>query len=912
MPERFSMPELSVKGKETRQTIGRFSLLFVLFFAVCVLPFFVSGRKSLFMEIDGLHQHYAYFLYTGLWIRRLFSNIFVKHVFELPMWDMTIGFGSDPLITIGSATSTVLTDPFFWISAITPRNISEYVFDFLVILKMYFSGVMFCIWARVKGNRMTAILAGALVYTFSGSMYVMFMEMNFLNFFYLFPLLMIGVEYLWTGKGHKLFVISFALCLINSYYYAYMMALQVVVYCVVRYIIERKIIPFKELMKLVGRFFICAVIGGVIGLASQLPAIVNVLSLGRFKYEEDIKIFSLEAGLPVILQMFSIYIVIAGFVGFSSMAIVAFALILRKKSSSHKLAAVLFVIYSLSFFFPIIASAFNVGNYATLRYAFAYPMLAGYILTLGFDELPSLKKKSWMIALIAAFVYLVAIVYFSSGKDGFYSALSLLMSVLLVGAANSIWGERNRKAVTITYFAAILFSCFMIGFACIRVYVVSVSVPFGKVNDIFLYSEGKPLLDEERLTQVRYDRVGADYYGVRVNSSMALAINGCDFYNSNYNEYVDRYLDDMAVVSDSMGHWYTGLRSRGYLLRQNAVESLLVYQGERDSINAPYGYSEVLSDGETALYNSDYDSSIAYFYDDAVNYDTYEALEAFEREELMMNSVVLENPKMNLVDYVASDRSLDCIISDTSGLTIADGVITVTEGNAYIEYELEDVNDGELLVMFKNLAGYPPAPNQTGFQVSVITVSDGKIADSESFFSSNEYAMFFHHKMDWLVTFGQMDQPVDSIRIYFALPGTYYYDDIAIYHRSLENIRETMDTFYEHADMDDVSYEIDGNHIRITASSDTQRYLYLAVPYVEGWSAAIDGEEVDIMRANQAFMAVVFPEGEHVVEFKYETKYLAQTSILSLATAVGYAAYCVVTESKRRKQNLNLKKNTRS
>jgi len=37
-----------------------------------------------------------------------------------------------------------------------------------------------------------------------------------------------------------------------------------------------------------------------------------------------------------------------------------------------------------------------------------------------------------------------------------------------------------------------------------------------------------------------------------------------------------------------------------------------------------------------------------------------------------------------------------------------------------------------------------------------------------------------------------------------------------------------------------------------------------------GWRATLDGNPIDVLRANGNFRAVRFPAGEHVVEFRYE------------------------------------------
>ena len=95
--------------------LKRYSLLFLIYSSVCIVSFFVLFHKSFITFDDGLSQQYVYFVYVGIWIRRLLENIFVKHLFELPMWDMSIGMGSDALISIFGVTYP-LADPFSWLT----------------------------------------------------------------------------------------------------------------------------------------------------------------------------------------------------------------------------------------------------------------------------------------------------------------------------------------------------------------------------------------------------------------------------------------------------------------------------------------------------------------------------------------------------------------------------------------------------------------------------------------------------------------------------------------------------------------------------------------------------------------------------------------------------------------------------
>ena len=62
----------------------------------------------------------------------------------------------------------------------------------------------------------------------------------------------------------------------------------------------------------------------------------------------------------------------------------------------------------------------------------------------------------------------------------------------------------------------------------------------------------------------------------------------------------------------------------------------------------------------------------------------------------------------------------------------------------------------------------------------------------------------------------------------------------------------------------------DNRVVTIQTSANDQGILVLADSYYPGWKAYVDGVEKPILRANHFFRAVALPDGDHVVEFKYD------------------------------------------
>lgn len=89
-----------------------------------------------------------------------------------------------------------------------------------------------------------------------------------------------------------------------------------------------------------------------------------------------------------------------------------------------------------------------------------------------------------------------------------------------------------------------------------------------------------------------------------------------------------------------------------------------------------------------------------------------------------------------------------------------------------------------------------------------------------------------------------------------------------------------------------VEREMDASTIRVT--TDRPALLVISENYYPAWRASIDGQPVDVLRANYTFRAVAVPAGEHEVHFEYDTANLrgvvfASAGLLVLLLGVGIA-----------------------
>lgn len=70
--------------------------------------------------------------------------------------------------------------------------------------------------------------------------------------------------------------------------------------------------------------------------------------------------------------------------------------------------------------------------------------------------------------------------------------------------------------------------------------------------------------------------------------------------------------------------------------------------------------------------------------------------------------------------------------------------------------------------------------------------------------------------------------------------------------------------------------------------------LYTSIPYEEGWTAYVDGVEVEATSVDNAMLALNLSAGEHTVEFRYTPSGFVVGLIVTIAAILLFAIYCLV------------------
>lgn len=84
------------------------------------------------------------------------------------------------------------------------------------------------------------------------------------------------------------------------------------------------------------------------------------------------------------------------------------------------------------------------------------------------------------------------------------------------------------------------------------------------------------------------------------------------------------------------------------------------------------------------------------------------------------------------------------------------------------------------------------------------------------------------------------------------------------------------------------------DRVALEVTSNRDAFLVLADNHYEGWRAALDGRELDIVLANHTFRGVPVPAGRHTVEFEFRPRALYTGMYITLAGFVVLVGYGIV------------------
>lgn len=920
----------------------RYTAIYLILSAIIFTQFLIF-RKALVWDPDGIAQHYVGFVYYGVYLRKIIKSLLAGSL-VIPQFDLSIGMGNDIFTSLHYYG---IGDPLNLVSALVPSKYAAYAFSLLVYLRYYLAGFAFVLLAKYKKQSKTGACAGAIIYVFSAyAMYMTLRHPSFINPLIYFPLIILGGEMMFDGKRPYLFIISVCLAAVSGFYFFYVISIFTILYVFLRIFFaypKDKLLKgfFQALFKFGGSYLL----GMIMAAVTLMPMIITVLFSNRGSVQHALNPFYAGEYYKEFIGAFMGYVQLDCnvYMGFTAAGAAAIVLLFMQKKK-HGFLKAAFITATLLMMFPVCSKVINGFSYVCNRWSWIYGLIAAYAFTVSISEIKKItfKKSVVLCAAAAVTTVLISLVPNARIKENYVScALFAFFAIacLIYSALPYVEKTDTKKAAKVAKAALCMIAAAGVIFNSLFIYDYNHArfatnfLTMGQANR-FSGSNSYKAIAELQNTESAVERYGGS--GIELeqmnNSMLSGAYSSAGYLSltdpstNNFQKEMGLVYNNFSILDDSHADPYI-----------YALENVKYYvSGGDEKKESAIGESDIAtlqnisSDGTytARVYeNNDY-IPFGFTYNNVISESEYSSLSPVQKREALLQAVVLNDTD----EYVNSDLSSISTevykpefetVLPKDGCVIQNNTI-YSQGNGSEIHLKTSVEEGyQTYIQFNNLR----YTSLSGMQLKKIISPDAynklttyerrKISYSEKNFEPSTYASavvssdsgaktsfsistpnhdYYSGINDFTVNLG--DKPINDITLSVG-SGAYAYDSIEIICIPKTDYKANLNALAEDH-LEDLNIAV--NEISGSIKLESDKVLFLSIPYNENWTAYADGEETAIYKANTGFCAIPLKAGEHKIVLKYKNKQLKFSSAVSVLGFAGFAVTVAAVEISRKKK----------
>lgn len=881
-----------------------YTIFFLIMICIIFAPFYLNN-KSFVWHMDGLTQHLPALTYTGNWLRQIFENIFIHHNFSIPMWDMSIGYGSDIITTLHYYA---IGDPLNLLAVFVPSSKMEYLYCGLVLLRLYLAGITFSMYCRKMKKSTFAILVGAVIYVFSGyAMYISVRHPYFVNPMIYLPILLIGIEKIFKKEKPYVFIIATTISAVSNFYFFYMLAILIFVYAIFRYVMIFKKIELKELLCWIGKFCGYFLIGSCIAMIIFLPNAMLVLGSSRYGVEKHIPLLYFEQHYYSTFLSFISAKQTGAYtnLNFSAVALTSiFVLFVQKKEKiSLKIGLILTTVFYLIPFFGYFLNGFASSQN---RWIWGYAMLVAYITVEMIPKFFELTKKQRLI--ILAFTVLYTIIYVfcevqlnnNSDKCVFSALAILIVSILFLMTIGTF--IRSKRLIQTLLLGL---TCLGIGINAYFIFSEKQGNYISEFKDIGTFYSTVMQTPSSLLKNInddsiyRYDRDKGN--GELFNTAMLQNLYSVGYRFSMADGDISQFYEE-NFINTARDYSYLTLDNRTVLETLASVKYFMIKEGRTQDL--PYGYTKLIESKETngiksQVYSTENSLPLGYTYSNYIKSDTYNSLSVTEKQWAFLQGVVLDNNvtentslKEAVLNFTA--KNIPYTITPDNNTKVEGTKIITTKANATVTLNFKGLSNSETYLILDEIG---ISKDMLSGKYNIKVNGEYKTKNVELL---TERERAYCGRNSFLCNLDYNKNACTKIKLTFSAAGEYSFKELAVVCQPMDGFENLVNDLKEDT-LENI--KLNTNKISGTINLENSKVLVMSIPYSKGWTAYVDGKKQEVVRANSMYMGLLLDKGEHKIVFKYHSPYLEISSLISV---FGIIAFCIIIiyHKKRAKNNI--------
>lgn len=879
-----------MKVTKKRYLFLTYTILFAILCMIVFYPFFTNHLSLIWGRSgeDGTSQHLASLIYYGDYIRTFFSNL-IHGNFQFPMWNNSIGFGSDILTTLNYYA---IGDPLNIVYVFANKANASYLYTFMTLFRAYLVGISFIIFGCYFKKNPYGILIGSFTYIFSGVfLNYAIRHPFFLNPMIYLPLLIVGVEKIYRKEKPYLFTIMVAISAMSNFYFFYMLTAVAVIYALIRFPVYKEAGFFKTL----GRFAGWYILGLGLSMILLLPVIIAFM--GNARSSSGVNYFSIflyqrKYYQSLILQSIGFHLPGRGTsLNFIALAYCGGIVLLLKKSKErfpYKASLILGVVFTL---FPIFAYVLHAFSYPMNRWHFAFAFIIGAVLMEVYEDLLNLTLLQKIGIVLGIIFYYMAYKRYAEGAlDVKYAAIILILTAIVLFVVNEI---PFMSKFHLNHLLLLGLACFSVSFAGFGHYstrlstVIDSYVSFDEAYDL-LGEQEDSLFRSANIKVNQLDRVDAMNEPVP-NWGIIRNIPTTSNYYSITDKNVSDSLENLGLNQYQYKFKFKKLDMREGLL--NLYHTKYIIINKLNGAKIPNGYKLIKSDDTHSLYENKNIVPFGYTYNTYVTEKDFEKANAVQREQTMTQNAVISDTS----DIASASLQKSSIANDLTTHDISTNFYyhkTKKKGKlVQIKVPKEYFND-QCYIYLQNVHMIPSnsgrnhilytGKNNTRFRVGIA-------GHTSTIFNAEEDSIYEIGNRNYLLEVNtnniKKDQKYVTLSIIMSRSATYKIGKISVVQINSKKQAAALNALKNNPHLTDISYD-GANHFSGNIKTTDDRILCIPFAYSKGWKATDNGKSVKVIKVNGMFCGIVLKSGTHNIKLNYTTPGLKIGACISLISLI--------------------------
>lgn len=849
----------------------------ILLFAVTIISVilfhdFIFGKKLLIFNDVGCDTYNQYWPALQFVVHSIHNGTFKSWLFEA-------GMGTD----IFSIISYFL-DPFHFFLVFLPERFVPYGIGMAYIIKIYFCAVFEYKYLKKINiaSEISAIIS--IIWAFSSYMVLWGQHYQFGSAMALFTAIMYGLECLITEKRSGCFTVSLILLMIYSPYFSYQIVIFVLIYYILRYFTLYSF-SFKDFVIYLYHLLWIGVISVGIASVTFIPNVEAISASSRYgnAFGKISILGNLKSLVATILKAFSANILGSRYhkdilgrnyyatpLLASSVLCFLFSIeyFLKVKNKNKKIvwgiSAIIFIISILTGVINYIMNGFTAVGYVRWSYMLIFTLMLNTALCMQAFQSDNSESKIrkfmpiygdiCFLALFASMVYI-----FRYYKDSISDELIKYAGIIIFGLSFFallycvIFQFCNFQSRTLFWILLIIVS---IELSWTNYDTVnnggSLSADYLHGNEGYFDYTSKVVEYLNTIDDSTY-RIEKMYRTFHGNDSFMQNYKGTYFYGMVRNGYFN--------FMDQLGYVDPGNPNRMYAINNSSqIESIagIKYILSKEPIDK-ISYEYVNKVEDIYIYKNNGCYSIGYTVDSYLLKDDFEKMSLAEKQDNLLQSVVLESRTdklseqkiaTNILDFSMqkADNQIEIFITpqENNGIEL---IIPVSQkNNSYIEIYKDNAESQNL-------------------------IASSTLSDAQDIYEISLEQADINHLV--LLSDDSIDESGITI---FARSNSEYeknsHDQMQITNFTSTNIEGTID-----------------------CSADA--LLVFSIPDYPGWKVKVDGIKAEKVNVNYGFWGTYLSAGSHNITITYFSPYLLVGCIISIITIISLIIGLIIHKLKK-------------